>query len=189
MSTDHISTYLNKYHIRWYNGLIVSHKKGWNNAISSNMDGTRDDPTNWSKSDRERQIPYDITCMWNLKYYTNELIYETETRLQMQKKNSWLPKGKSEGGGIILEFGISRYKLCVSVAQSFLTFCDPMDCSPPGSSVCGILHKRIPERVAISFSKGSSWSRDRTQVSCTAGRFFTIWVTGKSHRYKLQYIK
>ena len=35
-----------------------------------------------SKSDRERQIPYDITCMWNLKYDTNKLIYETETDSQ-----------------------------------------------------------------------------------------------------------
>ena len=42
-------------------------KKEWNNAICSNMDGPRDCHTEWSKSDRERQIPYDITYMWNLK--------------------------------------------------------------------------------------------------------------------------
>ena len=42
------------------------------------MDGPRD-YIKWSKSERERQIPYDITYMWNLKYDTNELIYETET--------------------------------------------------------------------------------------------------------------
>ena len=45
----------------------ISHKKEWNNAICSNMDQTRDYHTKWSKSDRERQIPYDITYMWNLK--------------------------------------------------------------------------------------------------------------------------
>ena len=39
---------------------------------------TRDYHTKWSKSERERQIPYDITYMWNLKYDTNEPIYETE---------------------------------------------------------------------------------------------------------------
>ena len=55
--------------------------------------------------------------------------------------------------------------------------CNPMDCSPPGSSVHGILQARILEWVAISFSKGSSQPRDRTQVSCTAGRFFTICAT------------
>ena len=53
-------------------------KKEWNNAICSSMDGPRDDHTKWNKSERGRQIPYDITYMWNLKYDTNELIYETE---------------------------------------------------------------------------------------------------------------
>ena len=42
-------------------------KKEWNDAICSNMDGPRDYHTKWSKSDRERQISYDITYMWNLK--------------------------------------------------------------------------------------------------------------------------
>ena len=46
------------------------------------MDGTRDYHTEWSKSEREKQIPYDITYMWNLKYDTNELTYETETDSQ-----------------------------------------------------------------------------------------------------------
>ena len=59
-------------------------KKEWNNAFCSNMDGPRDYRTKWSKSERERQIPYDdITYMWNLKYDINELIYETETDSQM----------------------------------------------------------------------------------------------------------
>ena len=50
-----------------YNGILFSHKKEWNNAICSNMDGPRDGHTKWSKSDRERQISYDIAYMWNLK--------------------------------------------------------------------------------------------------------------------------
>ena len=48
-----------------------------------------------------------------------------------------------------------------------------MDCSPPGSSVPGLLQARILEWVAILFSGGSSWPRDRTWDSCTAGRLFT----------------
>ena len=64
------------------NGIVLSHRKQQNNAICSNMDGPRDYHTKWSKSKRERQIPYDITHMWNLKYDTNELIYETETDSQ-----------------------------------------------------------------------------------------------------------
>ena len=61
--------------------------------------------------------------------------------------------------------------------QLYLTVCNPMDCSPPGSSVHGILQKRILEWVAIPFSRGSSQPRDRTWVSCIAGGFFTIWAT------------
>ena len=63
------------------------------------------------------------------------------------------------------------------VTQSYLTLCDPMDCSPPGSSVHEFFQARILEWVAISFSRGSSQTRDRTWVSCTAGRFFTHWAT------------
>ena len=63
---------------------------------------------------------------------------------------------------------------CVLVAQSCLTLCDPMDCSPPGSSVHGILQARILEWVAIPFSRESSQLRDRIWFSCIAGRFFTI---------------
>ena len=62
------------------------------------------------------------------------------------------------------------------VLQLFLTLYDPMDCSPPGSSVHGILQARILEWVAIPLSRGSSWPRDRTQVSCIVGRFFTVWA-------------
>ena len=60
----------------------ISHKKDLNNAICSNMYGPRDYHTKGSKSDRERQISYDIIYMWNLKYDTNELIYKTETDSQ-----------------------------------------------------------------------------------------------------------
>ena len=52
-----------------------------------------------------------------------------------------------------------------------------MNCSPPGSSVHGILQARILEWVAISFSRGSSRPRNQAQVSCTTGRFFTKWAT------------
>ena len=52
----------------------------------------------------------------------------------------------------------------------------PMDCSPLGSSVHGILQARILEWVAIPFSKGSSWPRYQTWASCITGRFFTVWV-------------
>ena len=68
---------------------------------------------------------------------------------------------------------ILNRKVKVLVSELCLTLCDPIDCSPPGSSVRGILQARILEWVAISFSRGSSQLRDQTQVFCIAGRFFT----------------
>ena len=62
----------------------------------------------------------------------------------------------------------------VLVAQSCPTLCDPTDCSPPSSSVPGISQARILEQVAISCTGGSPQPRGRTQVSCTAGGFFTL---------------
>ena len=69
---------------------------------------------------------------------------------------------------------IGMYESVSQVAQSCPTLCDPVDCSPPGSSVHGILQARILEWVAISFSRESSQPRDRTQVSRIAGRCFNL---------------
>ena len=57
------------------------------------MDGPTDDYTKWSQSERERQILYDITHVWNLKYATNEVIYETEAD---NENRLVLAKGESE---------------------------------------------------------------------------------------------
>ena len=65
-------------------------------------------------------------------------------------------------------------------AQSCLTLCDPMDCSPPGSFVHQISQARILEWVSISSSRGSSRPRDRTCISCMVGGFFTTEPPGKS---------
>ena len=59
------------------------------------------------------------------------------------------------------------------------TFCHPVDCNWPGSSIHGIFQARILEWVAIFFSRGSSWHRDWTQVSRIAGKLFTLWATGE----------
>ena len=69
---------------------------------------------------------------------------------------------------------ISNVCVCV-LTQSCLPLCNPMDYSPPGSSVQGILQARILEWVATPFSKGSSQLKDQTRVSCTSGRFFTVY--------------
>ena len=61
----------------------------------------------------------------------------------------------------------------VMATYSSILAWNTMDCIPPGSSVHRILQARILERVAISFSRGSSPPSDQTRVSCIAGRFFT----------------
>ena len=67
----------------------------------------------------------------------------------------------------------------VKVLVTQLCLCDPMDCSPPGSSICGILQAGILEWIAMPFSKGCSQPRDQTWVSHMAGKFFSIWATRK----------
>ena len=72
-----------------------------------------------------------------------------------------------------INFSTKVAVLCL-VAQSCPTLCDSMNCSLPGSSVHGILQARTLEWDAMPSSSGSSQPRDRTQVFCIAGRFFTI---------------
>ena len=62
-----------------------------------------------------------------------------------------------------------------SHGSPWLTLCDPVDCSLPGS-IHEIFQARILEWVAVFFSRGSSRPRDRTWVSCIAGRHFTVWA-------------
>ena len=71
----------------------------------------------------------------------------------------------------LLDSLINNSVLSVLVTQSYLTLCDPMDCSPLGSSVHGILQARILGWVAIVFSGRFSKPADGTQVSCIVVRF------------------
>ena len=70
--------------------------------------------------------------------------------------------------------------------ESCTTFCDPVDCSPLGSSVHGIFQATILECVAISYSMGSSGPRDKTHISMSpalAGGFFTTSANWEAHHY------
>ena len=76
------------------------------------------------------------------------------------------------------------------ITQSCLTLRNAkLDCSPPGFSIRGILQARVLKWVAIPFSRESSQPRDWIQVSCLAGRFFTIWATREAHVYTSVYKK
>ena len=71
-------------------------------------------------------------------------------------------------------------KVKVLFAQSCLTLCNPVDCSPPGSSIHGVLQERTLEWAAVPFSRRSWQPRDWTWVSCIEGRFF-LWTTKKAY--------
>ena len=76
--------------------------------------------------------------------------------------------------------GISQTRILVKwseVAQSCLTLCDPIDWGLSDSSVPGIFQERVLEWVAISFSRGSSWLRDQTRVSCIGRQILYRWAT------------
>ena len=79
--------------------------------------------------------------------------------------------------------------MSLSGIPCLLLICNPMDCSPPGSSVHGIPQERILERVAISFSWGSSQPKDRMPnscVSCIGRGFLTTVPLGKPIEWKGQ---
>ena len=80
----------------------------------------------------------------------------------------WASGESSEHGG-------SSKLLCAKSLQLYVTLCDPMDCSLPGSSVCGILQARILEWVAMPSSRGSPQPRDGTHVSCIGRRVLYHW--------------
>ena len=84
-------------HTHTHTGYYSAIRKNEIMPFCSNMDKPRNYHSKWSKSERERQIPYDITYMWNLKYDVNELIHETETDSQTYRTDFWLPRGKWGG--------------------------------------------------------------------------------------------
>jgi len=109
--------------------------------------------------------------MWNLKYNTDELIYETD--LETGITDLWLSRGIGIGEGWTGNLGLTdtnyyiewvkNMVLLYAVAaakslQSCPTLCDPIDCSPPGPPVPGILQARTLEWVAISSSNACKWT-------------------------------
>ena len=90
-----------------YHGILLSHKKEWNNAICSNMDGPRDYHTKWNKSERERQIPYDIIYVESKISHKSTYLQNRNRLTDRERTDLWLLVGR----GTDWEFGISRCKL------------------------------------------------------------------------------
>ena len=101
-------------------------------------------------------LPSEISEIWLYFFFPSPALYFI--------KSSMFMSGNS--GGI---------HVLVKVAQSCLTLCNPMD-----YTFNGIFQTRILKWVAFLFSRGSSQPRDQTQISNTAGGFFTSWVTRES---------
>ena len=115
------------------------------------------------------------SCIWedavNISHLTSKKTFNPLLFPSLQGRRKCL---NSEEDNVCQVF-ITGWGLCVhawvcahTVAQLCPTRCDPMDGSPPDSSVHGIFQARILERVAISSSMASSWSRGRTHVSCVS---------------------
>ena len=100
-------------------------------------------------------------------------------------------QGSSSGGRPVIK---NLHVITVHVrSQSCLTLCDPMDCTPPGSSVYGIVQARILEWVTISYYRGSSQPRDQTYISCGSRTgswglfFFFFFFYHLSHMLSTKY--
>ena len=131
-----------------------------------------------------------VTKMFSLQQLTlSMLMILTTYWLEMYECVSCYPNITDQGVSILTYITNHQPQTLVSAkvlqsitcyvlaAQLCLTFCDPMDCSPPGSSVHGISLARILEWIAIPFSRGSSQPRDQTQVSSIANGILTVWAT------------
>ena len=108
-----------------------------------------------------------VHCFWELSHSENQLSF-LQLRNRIRNKDIYL----------FFIFRLFLFFIAKSL-QSCPTLCDPVDCSLPGSSVQGILQERILEWIAMPSSRGSSWARDPTRISCVsciAGRFFTWWA-------------
>ena len=104
---------------------------------------------------------------------------KSQTRLkQLSSSSSWADITDCWGSSL---GNPQRFSLLIErllfFSHCIWLFCDPI-CNLPGSSVCGISQARILKWVAISFSRGSSWPRDQTHISCLAGRFSTMEPPG-----------
>ena len=79
-----------------YKGILLSHKKEWNSVICRDMDTLKDGHTEWSKSEREKQILYNITNMWNLKKWYEWTYLQSRNRDKDVENKHGYQGGKGE---------------------------------------------------------------------------------------------
>ena len=131
---------------------------------------------------------YEAFTYWNDNKNTHIYSYSPlDKLLRCSLKEGVIKEKVKEFAGSSLTSPNLLLKVKVLVTRYCPTLCDPMDCSPLDSYVHGVLQARIREWAAISFSRGSSWPRDQTWVSCIAGRFFIVWVTREAPTFLWQW--
>ena len=159
---------------------LGSKELGWYSFLSSQ---SSDNFNFWSLQGKKRTGTYGYV----LKLWKNFVYSSLEHREGIYFLHLWNRKEfELEEISSYCQSGFSM--IVVFLLQSYVClFCNPMDHSPPGFSVHWISWARILEWVAISFSKGSSWPRDRTRVSCTNKWIFTTESTGKPRLYDTFY--
>ena len=108
-------------------------------------------------------------CEIQIEYFFSYFLFQSKSHRDNDPRRNWM-----------FSYFLLSVKLCLLSRFSHVWFCDPTDCSPPGSSVHGILQARRLEWAAIFSSTGSSWPRDETRVSMSpalTSRFFTTSAT------------
>ena len=93
-----------------YSGILLSHKEERNTAICRDVDGPRDCPTEWSKSEREKQILYNIAYMWNLEKWYKWTYLQSRNR-DTDIENKHMDTKERKRGGMNWEIGIDIYTL------------------------------------------------------------------------------
>ena len=130
----------------------------------------------WNGLQAKQQILPDLFAKYIMVYSTEKLTW----------KSFWgvpLLLGWNTSVFILIPLATKYHQMfnnfccCCLVDKLCPTPCDPMNCSPPGSSVHGISQARMLEWVVISSSRGSSWLRDQTHISSTGRRVLYCWAT------------
>ena len=140
-----------------------------------------EDPLDKEMAIHSRTIAWKIPWIeepGRLQPMSSQRVRHDLTTKQHQQTTPWaLSRFLEVDNSMIIFHLLCIVKVKSEVAQSCPTLWDPMDCSLPGSSVHGIFQAIVLEWIAISFSRGSSQPRDRTQVSHIVDRCFTVWAT------------
>ena len=127
--------------------------------------------TEWSKSERGKQISYINAYVWNLEKLYKWAYLQSRNRDTNVENKCMDTKGEKRRWGELGGWDWHIYTAAAAAAaakslQSCLTLCDPIDGSPPGSPVPGILQARTLEWVAISFSNAWKWKVKGKLLSC-----------------------